>query len=477
MEKIKTYVKYNSGEIAIAFLFFAHLLGNLFYFLSFDLIIAITPQRIATVAVGAFAIAKVFKDKSIFKNLSKPTKLFLAVLCFWIVYGTIGILFVSDKVGGFKEVVDIIQNAVIIFSCIVFINMEKIFDTIVTCVKIATAVIAAVFFIQLIAQVYFPFSRYSFDYMTEYYWSKNYMFVPTTLFCNQNDMCATLMFSLVFLHFDFIKNIKISAKIESMLLSIALFIMFSISDSTTACVFSLIAHLASGLWLLLTERNLKNFLGKVSYIAVSGASALVVYKSLGTYVKNLLGHIELALSNFNIGFVDLGNKLSIHSPSFILSSTETVSRILTDKSSPFYLRANLGLEGIRMLIESKGLGVGPNAFKDRIHTDETIDNLVNPHNLWIEILSQYGIIVFLAFSVIFFWVTVRLIKRALKNKEGGMIFLESAAIGFVFTFAVILPSSCLNFYPIWLFVGLMFAVHEFKDTEKAVQNNSFGGNL
>jgi O-antigen ligase len=115
-----------------------------------------------------------------------------------------------------------------------------------------------------------------------------------------------------------------------------------------------------------------------------------------------------------------------------------------------------------MLIDSFGFGVGANAFKDRINTDESIDFLVDPHNLWIEILSQYGIVIFLAFSIAFFWVVGRLIKKALKDKKNGMMFFIAAALGFVFTFAVILPSSCLSFYPIWLFVGLMFAAHEIK---------------
>lgn len=63
-------------------------------------------------------------------------------------------------------------------------------------------------------------------------------------------------------------------------------------------------------------------------------------------------------------------------------------------------RWNLMLAGLWLLVGSGGLGVGPGGFeavlRQRLVPFDT-GGLVNPHNFWIEVVSQYGVPVFGAF--------------------------------------------------------------------------------
>lgn len=61
------------------------------------------------------------------------------------------------------------------------------------------------------------------------------------------------------------------------------------------------------------------------------------------------------------------------------------------------IRLNMALNAIAALIESYGFGIGAGAFEAWISSGAApydVGRIVNAHNLWLEILAQYGIVVF-----------------------------------------------------------------------------------
>ncbi len=75
------------------------------------------------------------------------------------------------------------------------------------------------------------------------------------------------------------------------------------------------------------------------------------------------------------------------------------------------IRTNLVLNGISFLSRSDGMGVGPANYEQAIERvgfkAAPTENIKNPHNFWIEILSQYGVVVFIFFIAWLFQIVIR----------------------------------------------------------------------
>ena len=122
-------------------------------------------------------------------------------------------------------------------------------------------------------------------------------------------------------------------------------------------------------------------------------------------------------------------------------------------------RLNLVLAGIDMTISTYGLGVGGGNFSYLIeggYSNYVTGNIIDPHNWWIEVLSQYGVFVF-SFYIAFFAYVFALSKR-LSHKRLGV---RPRFIG-LFVVAFFLSGFGSSSYMLqatnWLFVGTMLMV-------------------
>lgn len=75
------------------------------------------------------------------------------------------------------------------------------------------------------------------------------------------------------------------------------------------------------------------------------------------------------------------------------------------------IRANLVLNGVNFLFQSGGMGIGPANYEQAIERvgfkAASTENIKNPHNFWIEILSQYGVVVFIFFIAWLFQIAIQ----------------------------------------------------------------------
>lgn len=76
-----------------------------------------------------------------------------------------------------------------------------------------------------------------------------------------------------------------------------------------------------------------------------------------------------------------------------------------DSGGSIVVRVNLALNALWMIYKTSGRGVGAGGF-EIIHEQGSVpywtDGIINPHNFWLEILSEYGIIIFLLFVTCYF---------------------------------------------------------------------------
>jgi teichuronic acid biosynthesis protein TuaE len=124
-------------------------------------------------------------------------------------------------------------------------------------------------------------------------------------------------------------------------------------------------------------------------------------------------------------------------------------------------RVTLVLNGLWMFRESNGLGVGAGNFPyymDNMNPPYSFRELNQPHNLWIEILSEYGIIVFGAF-LLFYLYLLRLawtLTRRAKRHYDRSLNLQSVTLFVLlisYPFAVISPSHYVTDPINWLFLA------------------------
>ena len=120
--------------------------------------------------------------------------------------------------------------------------------------------------------------------------------------------------------------------------------------------------------------------------------------------------------------------------------------------------------GLEMLKGSYGVGVGAGGFeKSVIHQPSFLGNIVNPHNLFVEVFAQYGIIIFVLFC---FWL-FSILYYAQKNKQ-----LSEGASNAISLTIVALPcigimsSHSLGYTYLWLFLCCATVISAYRPMEK-----------
>jgi teichuronic acid biosynthesis protein TuaE len=95
-------------------------------------------------------------------------------------------------------------------------------------------------------------------------------------------------------------------------------------------------------------------------------------------------------------------------------------------------RLNLTLNGLWMAVDSGGLGVGAGGYEVVTKTEYTpypTGGLATPHNFWIEVLAQYGVVVF---GLLLFWfariAVIAFRARRVRNLHPGTSLLANAVV-------------------------------------------------
>ncbi|MDM1517656.1 O-antigen ligase family protein [Myroides odoratimimus] len=111
---------------------------------------------------------------------------------------------------------------------------------------------------------------------------------------------------------------------------------------------------------------------------------------------------------------------------------------------------NIGLD---MLIDSNLLGVGPGNF-ERVAGDYTTGAILAPHNVFIEVLAQYGLFVFFLFIIlILYCFPLNLIFRYKDNRQIILIMTL-----FTFLIAHTINSVYLSNPYFWIFLATLYSL-------------------
>lgn len=140
------------------------------------------------------------------------------------------------------------------------------------------------------------------------------------------------------------------------------------------------------------------------------------------------------------------SKFLIANATFITSFIIKLSYLFEDNS-----RLNLISKGLELLVDSYFFGVGPGNL-GFMYTKEYGMTLIAPHNLFIEILAQYGVFVFIGFIILLF----KIFKRSKKFKDYKKFIIFGTFV--LFPFSSVINSVYLMTPNLWILLGSLMII-------------------
>ncbi len=187
-----------------------------------------------------------------------------------------------------------------------------------------------------------------------------------------------------------------------------------------------------------------------------GAIILIFVIFMFFFLRNIASYIAFLIIFFGVG---IGFYLEFKEIfDFLMLKLEMLG--LDDEG-----RRSLIINGYDALIKSNLLGIGASDF---MPTMSMIYGMINssPHNLFLEVFVQYGLIIGLLFLGMFVRIIIQLIKSNSKRNK----FIVIAAI-LSYPLAIIIDSSYLLSASTWLYIASLYIIGDIYFSKKSINLN------
>ncbi|WP_072331414.1 O-antigen ligase family protein [Thermoactinomyces sp. DSM 45891] len=385
---------------------------------------------------------------------------FGAFFCFWLFYALISLTWAVSLKEGIRYLIFLGMMLALTFSFPFFIRTyENIWKTAKTLVTVYAMIIAYAVF-ESMTFIHLPVSR---GYNSEL------VSVVTSVFTNQNDLATFITLALPFL-ITAIFLLPLHKKYKWFLY--------------IGCVFSLYTLFATG-----SRSNVMFALPLACGVLLIGAFFVVKREkwTKKNVVKSIIAVLAAIILANAVGFVLLSDKARAANNAKLASifgflgdfqkggwdaEGEDVIEGETGRSAT--VRKFLIINGLHFLHDSYYLGVGPGNVEPLMEGAPHVDKK-NIHNWWLEILVNFGVLIFMMYMALYFWLLWRLWKLAsLKHGAStspvvrcGAFATLSSLIGFFF--GGMAPSSCIHYTPMWITLGIGLAVVGVGELERKKQ--------
>lgn len=318
---------------------------------------------------------------------------------FWLVYATILIISYGINLEATKALASLFTNiaSIVIITRLVDRDIDYVIN-IINAVKISVV-------INIVVAIWEIVTKLHINILTEEYLRRFYG-IPLTFFANANDLSVVLVSYVVILLIDIcIRNKKKKSK-GSILINIVLLVATYFIIIKTK---SLIGICAVPCIILLTFFYKKYYFKRNKYIF------LLILLILGSIL-----------------YLSVGDTMNIQDYSAIQS------------------RIDIWKPALKQFINYYGFGIGPG--------QNEVIGLGQVHCIFIEILSEYGIIIFTIFIGIYFKWILKTKKIAINLLENNIILFYILSYGIIITILSISTSSMTKLYPVWCCIAICFAI-------------------
>lgn len=201
---------------------------------------------------------------------------------------------------------------------------------------------------------------------------------------------------------------------------------------------------------------------------IAGLYLLIMTTSRSCYIAFGIGFIFWIIFCFRFSGVIKTLIILVAFYFIVFNKLEIISEILTNQilSLTFIdtsneIRLNLIKNAFYFLLNSFGAGVGAgNAeYYMQYHSIYYVAWITNVHNWWIEILVNYGVLVFSGYVILYVKILLELLICYKKlEKRNEIIICEALLVGWIsFFIASMASSSIMAFSQQWLYLGFILS--------------------
>jgi teichuronic acid biosynthesis protein TuaE len=410
----------------------------------------LTFFRVAFALLAGGIIIRFVLKKGVEASYMYPVRWYAAFFLFWFVYGLLSLTWVVNLGMGIRYLVFLGMMLLLTLSFPFFIRTEKNYWI---TQRILFGVFAAIVFygvFESITFIHLPPSRAELGQAT-----------VTSVFRNQNDLatCITLAFPFVVTAL-FMLKLKMKHKIFIYATGVMSVYVLLATGSRSNTLFAL--PLASLVLLIVVPfaMDRKNFTMKKigKGVAAILLGALIVQAMSILFLSEEAREETRTKLKGTIGFFEDIQKGSWNPE----EEAQTFERGETGESPTN--RKNLILNGIYFLQKSHYMGVGAGNIEALMKEAPKKVTKINLHNWWLEVLVDFGVIIFVLYMALYVWMLWRLWKLArLKTSpeisplvRWGAVSSLAALVGYVF--GGVAPSTAIHYTPMWISYGLGLAV-------------------
>jgi teichuronic acid biosynthesis protein TuaE len=379
------------------------------------------PFRILFPIMALVFLFLYFKD-SIFSWNRIHTKKVLVLLLFWIVYAFLSLLWVKSISQGIMDLIFLSMGIGIIFFMVFLTTRKKHFHYLYIIWISSFVVILGIGVINHVLKIHLPISRI-------YTANPIYSYIPTSVFVNENDFASFISLSVFFILSGILYFKNTIVRVAGIILILVSVYMLEVTSSRANILAVLIGL---GFWfLLLTNTKLK--------------ITLLFWSSLGAGTFSIL-FFDKVEALFNAVY-QLVSSLVVTSGS---DETSTDIRINLLKNSMIFLQNTFGF----------GVGTGNSDFYMKNFAEYSTGNIVNVHNWWIEILVNYGVVIFTLYCLFYLYLLKELyvINRNIPEQSHLKLFSIALLLAMVvFPLSSVSPSSQIALNYFWVLYGFVIA--------------------
>lgn len=376
-----------------------------FLFFNYNVIfLNITLMRLIIFSLFFYIILYFLSHKLI---INKKVLYIFFFMILWFSYGFIQLFWVKEFNPALKELYYFLVFIFLMVILVFFIKKQTDFYFVGKIIWFFTIILIFISMIEFITNFHLPVSRYVIEERLIQMNIKR----ATTIFYNENGF--SLYLNLVFPIF-LVYGLKNKSLIFSFInLSSILFIIYIIykNDSRLATITILVQLF---IFIVLNTKNIK---------------------------KLIFIYMPIILTPLIVFWIN------------IFSFLNTITIQINNKSGSAFIRLNLYMNGLYALYKSNFLGVGPSGYQNNIYSKLFYTkDILDPHSWWIEILTNYGLFIFVFYVFMCIYILIKLYNYYIesKNKIPEILFLSwiGLIIGGQGT------GVLFYFWPMWFLLGI-----------------------